>query len=145
MQELVCEGVGRWVLKEEVSHAFIAVDEAPVEHLLRCGLGADVVSSSSYNAEQSNKDELLSTCFKSPCNDVRHALLSHNHIMLVLRASLSQAKWDIPTDAAKNLIFCDVDGRLSINAVAESSNGKGLGEVMQEGIQAELLSWRMDV
>ena len=125
-------------LKEEFSHAFIAVEEAPVENFLL--LGPDAVSASTWNAGKSNKDEILSACFQPPFENVRHALLSHNHMMLVLRVFLNQAKWDIPANAEKNLTFCDSEGRLSVTAVAESSNGKELGEVMQDGIEAEVLS-----
>jgi hypothetical protein len=147
---LRCKSLGVTVLeagflKEEVNHAFIVVEEAPVEEILLRATAADRESSSSYNAEHSMKDELLSTCFQPPYDDVRHTLLSHNHIMLVLRAFLSQAKWDLPAVAEKNLTFCDSEGRLSITAVADSPNGKELAEVMQEGIQAEVLSWKMDV
>ena len=129
-------------LKEEVNHACIVVQEAPAEEILLRDPGDDMVSASTYNAANSSKDELLITCFETPYNDVRHTLLSHNHIMLVLRAFLSQAKWDLLANKEKNIIFCDSDGRLSLTAVAASANGKELGEVMAEGIQAEVLSWK---
>ena len=131
-------------VKEEFNHAFIAVEEAPVAEVIRAG-GAGMVSASTYNAEHSSKDELLITCFQAPYDDVRHPLLSHNHMMLVLRAFLTRAKWDLPACEEKNITFCDPDGKLSVAAVAASANGKELGEVMVEGIQAEVLSWRMDV
>ena len=132
-------------VKEEVNHALIVVEEAPVEEIIRGTAVADKVSASAYNIEQSGKDELLASCFLSPYDDVRHTLLSHNHIMLVLRAFLGMAKWDIPANVTKNITFCDSDGRLDIHAIALSANGKELGEIMAEGVQGEVLSWKMDV
>ena len=130
-------------LKEEVNHACIVVEEAPVEEIIR-SRGAGMVSASTFNAENSSKDELLSTCFQAPYDDVRHMLLSHNHMMLVMRAFLTQAKGDLPEDVEKNIIFCDSDGRLSLTAVAASANGRELAEVITEGLQCEILSWQMD-
>jgi hypothetical protein len=132
-------------VKEEVNHALIVVEEAPVEEILRRTAVADKVSASAYNIEQSGKDELLASCFLSPYDDVRHTLLSHNHIMLVLRAFLGMAKWNIPANVTKNITFCDPEGCLDIHAVALSANGKEIAEIMHEGVQSEVLSWKMDV
>ena len=143
-KSLCAEVLEAGFVKEEVNHACIVVEEAPVEEVIR-SRGAGMVSASTYNAENSSKDELLITCFQSPYDDVRYMLMSHNHLMLVLRAFLTQAKWDLPACVEKNIIFCDSDGRLSVTAVAASANGKELAEVMAEGLPAEVLSWRMDV
>ena len=138
-------------LKDEFTHALITVEEVPADAVLHLGHGAKFVSSSSYNAEKvpttnsCANDELLSACFQSPYEHVRVTLLSHSHMMLILRAFLQQAQWDIPANAEKNMTFCDPDGKLSTTAVAESPNGKELGEVMQEGVMVEVLGWRMDV
>ena len=122
-KSLVVEVVEAGFVKEEVEHGFVAVEQAPVEEIIR-SRGKGMVSAYTYNAEQSCKDELLITCFQAPYDDVRHMLLSHNHIMLVLRAFISRAKWDLPAIAEKNIIFCDSDGRLSVTAVAAHPNGK---------------------
>ena len=146
---ITCKGLCVDVLpagfvKEEVNHACVAVEETPVDEIIR-SRGADMVSAYTFNAENSSKDDLLSTCFQAPYDDVRHMLLSHNHMMLVMRAFLTQAKWDLPADEGKNIIYCDSDGRLSLTAVAECTNGRELAEVIAEGLQAEVLSWQMDV
>ena len=143
VKSLCVEVLGAGFVKEEVSHVCIAVEEAPVQEVIRSG-GDGTGSASTYNAENSCKDALLSTCFQAPYDDVRLTLLSHTHMMLVLRAFLTQAKWDIPPDTDRGLILCDSDGRLSVTAVAESINGKELAEVLAEGLQVELLSWQMD-
>ena len=134
-------GVG--FLKEEVNHVCIAVEEAPVKELIRRGGDGTEDDASSWNVKMSGKDALLSTCFQAPYNDVRLSLLSHNHMMLVLRAFITRAKWDIPP--GRGLTLCDSDGRLSVTAFAESINGKELAEVLTEGLRVEVLSWRMDV
>ena len=133
-------------LKEEVNHACIAVEEAPMEELpilRKCNEAWE--SASSYNITESKKDELLIDCFKQPYDDVRYQLLSHNHVMLVLRAFLNEAKWDLADDTERNITFCDHNGRLSVSAVAASPNGVELQELLNEGVQVEVLSWRMDV
>ena len=130
-------------LKEEVNHAVVAVEETPAESIR--SRGTDYVSGSTYNVEACKRDELLITCFRVPYDDVRHMLLGHNHMMLILRAFLTNAEWDLAANAEKDITFCDDKGRLSITAVAASANGRELAEVGMEGLDCEVLSWRMDV
>jgi hypothetical protein len=88
-------------VKEEVNHAGVAVEEVPIdEHRSR---GHDYISGATFNAQACQKDEYLLTCFEQPYNDVRHMLLSHNHMMLVLRAWLTNAKWDLEADVKKGV------------------------------------------
>ena len=96
-------------IKEDVSHALIVVEEPPFEEIIKRGIAAGhkVISASTYNAQNCTQDELLSTCFETPYDDVRYTLLSHNHIMLVLRAFLTKATWDLPANEEKHIIFCD--------------------------------------
>jgi len=128
---------------EEVNHAVVAVEEVPPEHIR--SRGEDWVSASTYNIKASRQDELLCTCFSEPYNTVHHTLLAHNHIMLVIRAFLTKAQWNIQPILAKGLHFCDDEGKLSVAAVAAHENGKQIAQVLQEGIFSEILSWRMDV
>ena len=134
-------------IKEDVNHAGVAVEEPPAEEFIRLRVhkGGVVESAAAYNIKQASKDELLGACFQAPFDTVQQTLLGHNHIMLVLRAFLGSAKWDIPADAEKGIACCDADGRLSITAVAEHANGKELAEVLTEGMRVEVLSWKMDV
>ena len=76
---------------------------------------------------------------------MRHMLLAHNHIMLILRAFVTRAKWELPRDDEKHIVFCDAEGRLSTAAVAETANGKELADVLREGVDVEVLSWKMDI
>jgi len=54
--------------------------------------------------------------------------------MLVLRAWLTNAKWDLEADVKRGITYCDDKGKLSLTAVAEHQNGKELTEALQEGM-----------
>ena len=43
------------------------------------------------------------------------------------------------------VFFCDADGRLCTAAVAESSTGRQLDELLHEGCDVEVIAWEMDV
>ena len=143
----LCEDVvGVGFAKEEVSHSFVAVEETPLGQVR--SRGPDYVCGLDYNIEKSSKDELLRTCFSPPFNEVRQLLLGHNHIMLVVRAFVTKATWNLPSDknkAGTGITFCDDKGRLLLDAIAEHLNGKELQELVEEGIDCEMLSWKMDV
>ena len=109
--------------------------------------GCDYVSASEYNRNASQKDEYLCTCFDAPHDNVQYKLLSHNHVMLFLRAIMTNAQWSI--DPIKQKEFeqiispCDGQGKLCITAVAATENGKEFVEVIREGVECEVLSWKM--
>jgi hypothetical protein len=130
-------------VKEEVMHQMVVVEETPVDHIR--SRGEDYISGSAYNYSASIKDELLCCCFEDPFGDVRHMLLSHNHVLLILRAFLAKCKWEMPPNPNKNIIYSDSEGRLSLTADAGSPNGKELAEVVMEGLDCEVLSWKMDL
>ena len=76
-------------LRESVEHACVVVEEMPND--VARSRGEKYESGTTYNIKQSKKDEFLKSCFEVPYNDVRGLMLSHNHIMLVLRAFLTKA------------------------------------------------------
>ena len=126
-------------LKEEVNHACIAVEEAPPEVWPK-----GYESASNYNSRKCSLDGILSTCYQPPYDKVSHSLLSHNHIMLILRAFLTEASWNLE-ELEGVMKFCDAEGKLSITAVAAYPNGKELAEMVVEGIRCEVLSYKMDL
>jgi hypothetical protein len=138
-QELLTNGF----LKEECNHVGIAVEEVPYENVIQ--RGPDYQSMRCFNVVHSSKDELLSSCFDALHDDVRAGLLAHNHVMLVLRAFLTGAKWDMRDETSKGIIYCDDAGRLSIPAVAAHNNAREMEQVLNEGLFAEILSWKMDL
>ena len=130
-------------LKESLEHACVVVEEMPID--VARSRGDKYESGATYNMRQSKKDEFLKTCFEMPHNDVRGLMLSHNHMMLVLRAFLTKAKWQLPANEEKGLVYCDAQGKLSLSAVADHPNMKQLAETIQEGLEVELLSYKMDL
>ena len=149
VKRLCHEVLKRGFLKEEVIHVCVAVQEPPAEELVRKPLKypklEDYKSSFSFNAEMCELDELLMTCFEQPYNRVDYTFLSHNHMMLVMRAFLTKAKWNLSVDEKLKLQFCDDEGRLDLAAVAEHPNAKEMQQVIQQGIPCEVLSWKMDM
>ena len=141
-RSLCKEVVEAGFVKEEVNHAGVAVEEVPIDEYR--SRGHAYISGATFNAQACQKDEYLLTCFEQPYDDVRNMLLSHNHMMLVLRAWLTNAKWDLEADVKRGITYCDDKGKLSLPAVAEHLNGKELAEVLHEGMTMEILSWRMD-
>ena len=121
----------------------VTVEEPPVDTVN--SRGADYVSGSEYNTTACSKDELLENLFAVPYHDVRSLMLNHNHIMLVLRAFMTAAHWEIPCNVEQNLRICDENGNLSLSAVAAHDNGKELAAMVNEGIECEQLAWQMDV
>ena len=113
-----------------MGHQLVAVEETPAEHIR--SRGTDYQSGASYNKDRSSKDELLCSCYDDPYCDVRAMLLAHNHIMLVLRAFLTGAKWELLTDMVRGTTYLDADGKLSVTAVAGSPNGKERGEILED-------------
>ena len=131
-------------LKKEFTHALVAVEEKPLHEISK---GSDYVSTSEYNKNASQKDEYLRTCFDAPHDNVQYKLLSHNHSMLFLRAIMTNAQWSIDPIEQKRfekIIFpCDLQGKLCMFAVAATENGKELVEVIRDGVESEVLSWKM--
>ena len=61
--------------------------------------------------------------------------LEHNHMMLIMRAFLTEARWNLE-ELEGVMKFCDAEGKLSLTAVAAYPNGKELAEMVQEGFLA---------
>ena len=140
-KSLCAEVVEVGFVKEEVLHSLVAVEERPLAH----SAVAAYESGLAYNIDKCSKDEFLLTCFSVPHNEVWHMLLGHNHIMLVLRAFITNAKWDLEPIPGKGIAFCDHEGRLSIAAVAAHVNGKEIAELVEEGLDCEILSYKIDI
>ena len=148
--ELCKEVVTAGFLKEEFCDKLVAVEEMPLEEARN--QGADYVSGQNYNRVQSSKDELLQTCFREPYGNVQYNLLSHNHMALVCLAFMTRAKWDLEPveikkmDKTQKIIkFCDEQGMLSMDAVGATENGKELVDIIRDGMDVEVLSWKMEL
>ena len=148
-KELCSEVIANGFLKEEFSDKIVAVEEMPTHEVQADPSRGEVQTGSQYNRAASSKDELLQTCFREPYDNVQYNLLSHNHMAIVLRAFITKAKWDLePIEQKKmnrTIKFCDEQGRLCLTAVAATENGKELVEVINDGLDCEVLSWKMEV
>ena len=102
---LSTEVVEAGFVKEEVNNAGVSVEEIPADYVAKHL--PDFTSSRQFNMEAASADEYLSTCFEAPFDSVNFTLLSHNHIMLVLRAWMTGAKWNIPFDEKRQITYCD--------------------------------------
>ena len=135
--------------KEELNNQVVTVEECPPEELAaviaaKQKAGLSYASAATYNRSESAKDELLATCFQSPYDKVTLTLLAHNHMVMVCKAVITGAKWDVTPNVEKGVTFCDKDGRLSATAIAATPNGMELQEVLNEGLACEILSWKME-
>ena len=110
--------------KEEVGHQQVAVEEMPFDEFRSCE--KEYETGTAYNKRQSEKDELLKTCYQVGFDDVRYTCLAHNHMLTVVRAFMTKALWDVPPDTERNIVYCDAAGRLDLAAVAASKNGEEL-------------------
>ena len=142
--------MGAGFLKEEFSDKLVAVEEMPPhEAASRNLITATYKTGTQYNRDASSKDDLLKTCFSEPRGNVQYNLLSHNHMTLVILAFIANAKWDMEPIEQKRqdrtIKLCDDQGKLSVTAVAATINGRQLAEVISDGVDCEVLSWRMEV
>ena len=131
--------------QEEANHAGVCVEERSVEERSVGARAGGGQTFREFNVFHSRKSELLSSCFQEGYDDVTYGTLSHTHIMLVLRAWLTAAKWDIPPNEERGLVYCDAEGKLSLTAVADHENAKELVASCKDGLLMEVLSYKMDI
>ena len=130
------------IMQDEVDHGTSVVEEPPASEIIKM---PQYQSTLDYNIEQCANDELLRTCYAEPYNFVSKGMLAHNHFMTVCRAVISKALWKLPAVPDNHITFCTDDGRLSLSAVAATTNGEQLKAIINDGIVCEVLSWKMDV
>jgi len=129
--------------KKTVNRGAIAVEEPPASAIPE--MKNNYQSAAAYNIAKTLSDELLSTCFQEPYTVVRYTMLGHNHALMILRGFLTKARWNLEDIGREKIQVCDAEGRLSLSAVAEFSQGRELAEMVRDGIECEVLSWKMDI
>lgn len=130
-------------VKEEVNQQVVVVEEMPADEIR--SRGDSHVSGAAWNIAPCRKDGLLIRCFAEPYHYVRHVMLNHCHMALGMLACATGAEWDLKADAKKILKFRDGKGRFSLAAVAACPNGKEMAELVSEGLDCEILSYKMDL
>ena len=143
-KELLVELAKVGIIQDEVDHHGYAVEEMPLDKVLDCK-DPNFISTLEYNVRECAKDELLSGIYDEPNNRVFHNWLAHNHVLTICRAILARQLWRLADIQDMNIIFCDKDGRLSLDRIAGSVNCQQLTPIIRDGVLCRVLSWKMDV
>ena len=141
LKDLLTDIAKQGIVQEEADHQCIAVEEMPVHEILK---RTNYKTHMEYNMQQCAKDELLQGLYDEPFNKAPHALLAHNHLMMICRAFLTKQLWRLPAVSTPQITFCDTDGRLSLSLITATSNGEQLNAMIKDGFLCETLSWKMD-
>jgi hypothetical protein len=123
-------------VREEADHQGVCVQDIPHSELRE---GLDALAS--FNRGKCSYPGL--ECLFDD-RTLQYGTLSHSHLLLVLRAWLTGAKWELETKQGPPHP-CDEHGRLDLTAVAEHPNAKEMAEVINEGLRMEVLSWKIYV
>ena len=154
-QGSVVKSLGETVFKngfsaDEVRHALVGVLPIPAGVTIPEALKSDPTIYHcqrllQYNKMQTDRDPLLARAFDKHLT-VGVGLLSHNHIALVGHACNNAVVWyadEASIGASELPWFSDAKGVLSVSAIAGDDNGKELDELLQNGINVEILDWRI--
>ena len=144
------EVLSKGFLKEEMQHVAVCVEYKPSavtesSYVTNPDSSLPMLSESfeAYNKRKSRADELLSACFQEH-GLVLYGTLSHTHMALILRAFKCNAKWNMAASEILQFPVCDSSGQLSVSAVAEHPNCVELVDLVHNGVNFEVLSWKMD-
>ena len=129
----------------EANHEGVCVQEVPADERGHADLAAVAAPSSQYEtyAQFNTRNcvsPILSTCFP-PGGDTLFGTLSHSHLLLVLLCFTTGAQWkDMPEKWHRLL-----NGDGSFNYAAVAASDPELAVLMREGLDMEVLSWKMCV
>ena len=136
LKDLCAFLIKKGFVRAEADHQGVCVQNVP----------SSVVSSTAidigaYNRAKTNSPETQSM-FDN--RSLQAGTLSHSHLLLVLLAWLTGAKWDMPCDeGAPTPRTCDDKGCLDMAAVADHPNAREMMDVINEGLRMEMLSWKI--
>jgi len=132
--------------KEEANHHGVVVEEAPAGTFMANPWhpGRQYENLSEYNKRETSAVAGLESCFVAGAH-LLYGALSHNHLLLALLSLSNQAAWPITSDlpAAERELAAlqDRNGRWDFAAVA--ARDPALAETIQDGLEVEVLSWKM--
>ena len=135
LKELCTYLLDNGFLRSEADHQGVCVQDVPAS-LLR----DDVKALGPYNCEKVKHSTDMHDLFDG--SSLEAGTLSHSHLIMVLRAWLMAAKWDLKTKDGFPR-YCDEQGRLNMTAVAEDPNATEMLQVINEGIRMEVLSYKI--
>ena len=127
--------------QDEADHQGVCVEEVPAEHRSRGEGKPPLESITEFNRTRCSGQEYLMDAFGEHTL-LQVGLLSHSHLMLVLRCWQRKAKWNLQ-GCSGELLFCTPDGRLDVAAAVASANMSEMKNSLDDGLLMETLSWEM--
>ena len=126
--------------QSEANHEGVSVEEIPCsERAARSRSdGLPYEPYGDYNIRQCDHKYLVE-CF-SQLHDIMYGTLSHSHLLLVLLSWLNGAAWKIEDEPNLSKLL-NPDGTFNTAAVAACD--EDLASVLRDGLQMEVLSWKM--
>ena len=126
--------------QNEANHEGVCVEEIPyserANHSRSDGLPYETYAD--YNIKQCDHLFLEKCC--SYLNDIMYGTLSHSHLLLVLLSWANGAEWKLEDEPQWRQML-NPDGTFYNAAVAGCD--EGLDRVMRDGMDMEVLSWKM--
>ena len=129
---------------DEANHEGVCVQEVPAEEQRKLQVSTTEVYETylAYNMRKTAAVAALQTVF-SKAHSIAYGTLSHSHLLLILLAMSSGARWPIqegsPYEPLKKLQ--DPDGKWNMTAVA--AKDENFKELVQSGLRMEVLSWKI--
>ena len=133
-------GVGlldQYFLQEEADHLGVCVEEVPSAER-----PPQYVTYEEYNLTKSEATTYLKGIFQG--HQFSYGTLAHNHLVCVLLAWITGAKWDLKNED-NSPRCCDDQGHLLQSAVAELPNAKEMITTIKEGLKMEVLSYKINL
>ena len=127
--------------QDEADHQGVCVEEVPAEHRSRGEGKPPLESITEFNRTRCLGQEYLMDAFGEHTL-LQVGLLSHSHLMLVLRCWQRKAKWNLQGERGEPL-FSTPDGRLDVAAALASANMSEMKRSLDDGLLMETLAWEM--
>ena len=126
--------------QREANHEGVCVEEMPYSERTKHSRsdGSSYEPYADYNMRQCDHP-YLEKCF-STSQDIMFGTLSHSHILLVLLSWLNGAGWKLEEEPTLSKLL-NPYGTFSSAAVAACD--EGLERVMRDGLDMDVLSWKM--
>lgn len=124
---------------EEANHEGVCVQELPAPEQVK---DSNYETYEAYNKRKCAAVAAYQTCF-AKTHGVAYGTLSHSHLLLVLNAMTTGAKWAIPEGSKYEPLkkLQTKDGRWDVAAVAAKDTA--FQELFKDGLQMEVLSWKI--
>ena len=125
--------------QREANHEGVCVEEMPYCERTKQSSGSSACEPyADYNMKQCDH-QYLDKCFSAQ-QDIMFGTLSHSHLLLVLLSWANGAEWTLEDEPNLSKLL-NPDGTFNNAAVAACD--EGLERVMRDGLDMDVLSWKM--